>query len=283
MIGGVPAVRMGGMEILSDTAPEAQRVLSAAYRAMTPARKLRLLEQEFRLARSLHEAGLRRINPGAGRAEVRESWNAMMLGLDLWNAIKQDVPMDRDAEPLDVLRAVVAAFERLGIGYAVGGSLASSLYGEARYTRDADIAVEPFPGLERALAGGFGGEYYVSVDAITAAVRGRSAFNIIHTPSAFKVDIFVVTDEGFERSLMARRAPAPGSEAEAHPLVWVSAEDIVLLKLRGFRLGNEVSERQWLDVLGVVRTQADRLDSAYLDHWAGELGVRDLWERARGA
>ena len=190
--------------------------------------------------------------------------------------------MDQDAQRLGVLRDVVGAFEGLGIAYAVGGSWASSLYGEPRLTLDADVSVEPFPGHERALAGCFGDEYYVSVEAITEAVRNRSTFNIIHSPSAFKVDIFVVKDEGFEQSLMARRSPATGLETTTErPLVWVSAEDIILLKLRWYRLGNEVSERQWLDVLGVVRTQAEGLDTAYLDHWAGELGVRDLWDRAR--
>jgi hypothetical protein len=46
-------------------------------------------------------------------------------------------------------------------------------------------------------------------------------------------------------------------------------------------LGGEVSERQWSDVLGVLRTQGDRLDGAYLDQWAAALGVADLMEQAR--
>jgi hypothetical protein len=31
----------------------------------------------------------------------------------------------------------------------------------------------------------------------------------------------------------------------------------------------------------VIRTQSDRLDTAYLDQWASVLGVRDLWDRIR--
>jgi len=266
------------MRPLSDTSAEAQRVLSDAYRAMSPDRKLRLLEQAYGLARSLHEAGLRH---RGGRDESGESWNAKVLGAALWDSIKGATPVGHDAERLGVLRGVVAAFEKLGIAYAIGGSWASSLYGEPRLTLDADVSVEPFPGLERSLAGCFGADYYLSVDAIAEAIRLRSTFNIIHVPSAFKVDVFVLKDDGFERSMMSRRSTATGSEPIERPLVWVSAEDIILLKLRWYRLGNEVSERQWLDVLGVLRTQADRLDTAYLDHWAGELGVRDLWDRAR--
>jgi hypothetical protein len=35
-------------------------------------------------------------------------------------------------------------------------------------------------------------------------------------------------------------------------------------------------------VLGVLRAQDGRLDDAYLDRWAGELGVSDLLGKARG-
>src|SRR5262249_33455205 len=129
----------------SDTSPEAQRVLTEAYRALTPGARLRLLGQEFRLARSLHESGFLPRNPRASRREARDSWGAMLLGPDLWNRIEREAGVENETEPLAVLREVAGAFEAMGIGYAVGGSWASSLYGEARMTRDADVSVEPFP------------------------------------------------------------------------------------------------------------------------------------------
>jgi hypothetical protein len=46
-------------------------------------------------------------------------------------------------------------------------------------------------------------------------------------------------------------------------------------------LGEEISDRQWGDVLGVLRVQGERLEHAYLDTWATPLGVADLLERAR--
>ena len=59
-----------------------------------------------------------------------------------------------------------------------------------------------------------------------------------------------------------------------------SAEDIVLHKLCWYRDGGEVSERQWQDVIGVLRVQEGHLDMEYLYKWASELDVRDLLERA---
>jgi hypothetical protein len=62
-----------------------------------------------------------------------------------------------------------------------------------------------------------------------------------------------------------------------------SAENTVLSKLEWFRAGGEVSERQWWDVVGILRAQAHGLDEAYLDRWAVTLGVADLLERAVAA
>jgi len=56
---------------------------------------------------------------------------------------------------------------------------------------------------------------------------------------------------------------------------------VILFKLRWYRLGNEASDQQWSDVLGVMKVQAGRLDDAYLDYWAAALNVRDLLDRAR--
>jgi hypothetical protein len=54
----------------------------------------------------------------------------------------------------------------------------------------------------------------------------------------------------------------------------------MLHKLEWFRLGGEVSERQWGDVLGLLRVQAKTLNRAYLLHWAKEIVVEDLLLRA---
>jgi hypothetical protein len=67
------------------------------------------------------------------------------------------------------------------------------------------------------------------------------------------------------------------------PIDVVSPEDIILHKLEWFRVGGETSDRQWGDVLGVLRVQAGRLDDTYLDHWAADLGVADLLTTARAA
>jgi hypothetical protein len=63
-------------------------------------------------------------------------------------------------------------------------------------------------------------------------------------------------------------------------LYFASPEDTVLAKLDWFRKGGGTSDRQWRDLLGVLKVQAVALDRTYLNHWARELGVNDLLSRA---
>jgi hypothetical protein len=60
----------------------------------------------------------------------------------------------------------------------------------------------------------------------------------------------------------------------------VDTEDIILAKLEWHRLGNKIPDRQWRDILGILKVQAGRLDLDYLCKWAVELKVADLLQRA---
>jgi hypothetical protein len=63
--------------------------------------------------------------------------------------------------------------------------------------------------------------------------------------------------------------------------VWLpSPEDVVLNKLEWYRKADRISERQWLDVQGVLKVQRGLLDLGYMRKWAGELDIADLLDEA---
>ncbi len=184
---------------------------------------------------------------------------------------------------LTALTPLVDVLETLGVKYYLGGSVASSAYGTARSTLDvdlvADLAEEHVAPLVKALQG----EYYIDAGMISGAIRDRSCFNIIHYATMVKLDIFAVKDRPFDRSAIARTRLEVLSETiePARRFPFASCEDIILAKLEWYRLGDEISQRQWQDVLGVMKVQGNILDQTYLDTWAGNLGLTDLLERAR--
>jgi hypothetical protein len=262
---------------LSDTSPDAERVLYEAYRRMTPARKWKNLADDYRMARDLHAAGMRFRNPAVTVAEIQAAWMHDTLGAPCPVPIPGGL-MDPVAQDYQVvLRFVIRTLDRLGVKYAIGGSIASSMHGPGRFTRDADITVEPFLGRERLFVAAFDpNDFYLSADSVRDALRDRSTFNVIHPATGYKIDFFVRKDEPFERSAFARRVALPMSDAPDELVQLHSAEDIILFKLRWYEIGGRVSDRQLNDILGVMKTQGDALDAGYLDTWAGELGVSDL-------
>jgi len=182
-----------------------------------------------------------------------------------------------DDDALRVAGRVCAALDALGLRYAVGGSIASSIGGEPRATNDVDVLVAldeaDVPRMVHALQS----EFYVDESAVTRAVRRRAHVNVIHQATAIKVDLFVAGGTPLDSDVLSRAIDVPVGTIrfKIH-----TPEDILLQKLRWFRLGGEVSDRQWRDVLGIVRVQGTRLDRAYLAAGSKRLAVEDLLDRA---
>jgi hypothetical protein len=178
---------------------------------------------------------------------------------------------------LQALMPVLATLRELGVRHYVGGSIASSAHGVPRSSIDADVVadllLEHASRLSTALRDG----YYVSEERVRDAIVRKRSFNVIHLATMIKVDVFVARDRPFDRRALDRARPSPVEGEGEIPVC--SAEDAILAKLEWYRKGGEVSERQWTDVLGVLRATT-RLDRTYLALNAAEIGVGDLLERA---
>ncbi len=183
-------------------------------------------------------------------------------------------------ESVSVLMLVVEVFERLRIPYLVGGSIASALYGVSRSTLDADVVADIQQEQVEALIAALGDDFYSDNEMIRGAIQRRSSFNLIHLKTMFKVDVFIRKERPFDRIQFERRVEQVFATDPEQKAFITSPEDIILAKLEWYRLGNEISDRQWRDILGVLKVQAGRLDVDYLRKWAAELDVADLLQRA---
>ncbi len=183
-------------------------------------------------------------------------------------------------DPIDVALLVTSVFDRLGISYYVGGSIASTYYGQIRTTHDIDLIADLYTDHVESLVKELRGQFYVDAEMILDAIRTRRSFNLLHYESTYKVDVFVPPMNASLEMRFRRRIRQPVKETTREQIYFSSPEDVILSKIEWYQLGNRVSERQWADILGVIQVQAGRLDREYLKRWAAELGVADLLERA---
>ena len=167
-----------------------------------------------------------------------------------------------------------------GVPYVVGGSLASSVSGEPRSTLDIDLVVAMREADVEPFLATLGGSFHADDHALRRAVRQRSSVNLFHRATSTKVDLFIAGGSPLDRQAMRRRVRLQVASGPDGFLYVYTPEDILLQKLRWYRLGGEVSDRQWRDILGIVLVQEHRLDEHYLRDGAHLLDVTDLLDRA---
>jgi hypothetical protein len=182
--------------------------------------------------------------------------------------------------PIHITAKVTAVLEELGVSYFIAGSLASTFHGMIRTTQDSDLVSKFSLNHIKQFLIALEEDFYIEREMIVNAITNHSSFNIIHRESLFKVDVFIprldlFEEEQFNRTKRQVLSLEPKIEAYV-----ASAEDTLLAKLRWYRMGGEVSERQWRDVIGMVIVQGDALDTMYLTRMADELNIRDLLDKA---
>ncbi|MBI4753666.1 hypothetical protein HY793_04790 [Candidatus Desantisbacteria bacterium] len=96
----------------------------------------------------------------------------------------------------------------------------------------------------------------------------------------FKVDVFVLGNYPYLHEQIRRRCKEVIVSKPEETAFVATPEDTILSKLEWYKMGNEISDRQWGDVLGVMKVQGKRLDMDYLYCWATKLEIDILLKKA---
>ena len=181
------------------------------------------------------------------------------------------------ANILLVLKPFIKVLDKLSISYYISGSIASSAFGLPRSTMDIDIIADIQTFHISQLKQNLESEFYIDEDMIKEAIDHLSSFNLIHLETAIKIDVFIHKRGSYQDCVFNRRQKDTLVENDkSFEFYFSSPEDIILNKLHWYEKGNRVSERQWLDVLGVIKVQGDSLDKDYLINWAQKLDIYNL-------
>lgn len=178
-------------------------------------------------------------------------------------------------EQLKLIQMVVDRIGKLGIPYFITGSIASSYYGIPRYTHDIDVVITISLEDSGEILRAFSGEGYITQEGIRDALSGTGMFNFIHSGTGLKVDFWIDRGDPFTSSCFAR-----ATQVELSDGFWVmmaSPEDVLLHKVYWDKL--MPSERQLRDAQGILCILGPRLDAAYLENWARELGIEKSVQR----
>ncbi|MDI6736668.1 MAG: hypothetical protein QME42_10855 [bacterium] len=179
-------------------------------------------------------------------------------------------------EPTSVALKVISVFEELGIPYFIGGSLASAIHGVVRSTNDVDIVADLKSEHILPLKNALQSEFYIDEEMIEEAIERKSCFNLIYLELMFKIDIFIASNHPYIQEQFKRRSKETVTQNPQKSAYVATPEDTILSKLEWFRKGGEVSDRQWTDVLGIIKLQKEEVDMAYLHEWANKLNLGDL-------
>ena len=178
---------------------------------------------------------------------------------------------------LTSLEALIAALDACGVAYLVGGSVASSFHGIPRATMDVDILAAINPSDAEPLSARLREDFVIFEDEMLECLRSGRPFNLIHRTDVMKFDIFTPQCPFHWSELERAQIATVSFFGKAVRVRIASPEDMLIAKLAWFRDGGESSQRQWSDVLGLMK---GGLDGVYLTKWAVEMGVAALLERA---
>ncbi|MFL0606465.1 hypothetical protein [Cylindrospermopsis raciborskii] len=262
-----------------DTSFAAEQVQFRLWRNMSSGEKESLFKRITKRGSILALAGIKSQFPNASKEIIREYYIRKRLG-DKWANLLSGLKYERDLmieDPIWLALELASILSSLDIIYYVGGSVASSLQGEVRLTQDLDVIANIENSQIQPLIRAMTDQFYISYTAVEEAVNGKTlSFNVIHLTTTEKADIFVMKEDEFSLSQMSRRVLHLPDGDRTKSFYICTPEDTILQKLLWFRMANSESQKQWRDILGVLKLQKELLDFDYLGEWGKKLNLTDL-------
>jgi hypothetical protein len=176
---------------------------------------------------------------------------------------------------------LIAALEKLKLKYAIGGSVAAMAYSEPRLTIDIDLMLDVQPSeIAHLISEISSWQIYISPleTVLETNIPSGLPFNAIDGAIGTKADFYVAKQSGLDASAMARRQRLKVDKQTGAEAWFLSPEDVILYKLSYYRQGGEVSQKHPVDIHKMLVVIGSELDISYIEHWAHEIGVADLWK-----
>jgi hypothetical protein len=269
----LPLIKPGYRPQASDTSIETDAFEFALLRQRTNGDRATMSAILTQGARQLCLCGLRQTHPSLSSTQFKQALARAFLG--------EDCPQDffpRGNEMTWIQDSIALAlqlqtiFERLNILYYITGGVAAATYGEPRTTRDLDVVISISLSTLDLLVQQLENESFYVPGVEDVRTGGMLSLGITHTETIARADLILT----FEPEKFRRRRAI--SIPERGTLYFASPEDIILSKLSWGT--SSQSEKQWRDVLGILKVQGQNLDFDYLKEYSEPIGVSEALTQA---
>jgi hypothetical protein len=259
-----------------DTPAAIEAMQLELFRKASPAKRFALMSS---FSSTLRQASLRQLERHLNPLEARLEWVRLHYGERVALSVSEKIQVSRSTvnETKGALQHLVDVFAQLSISYRVVGSVASSAQGMIRATLDVDMVVVLESRHIPQLAARLKPHYHFDEELALEAITRGSSFNLIHIDTMIKIDVFVLGKRPYDKISFERERLETIDDLT---LSFKTPEDVILGKLEWFVQTDKTSERQWRDVVGLLKVQGNLLGTEYMRQWAKELGVDDLLEQA---
>ncbi|NET02141.1 MAG: hypothetical protein F6K61_16525 [Sphaerospermopsis sp. SIO1G1] len=256
-----------------DTNIEADVYLFQKLRNLTLKQRLEMFISHDGGVKKLSLVGIKSRHRNLTIQEIRDKFTRAVLG-EKYTPDFQPTSINENMwiqDSISLAGELHQIFASINIPYYIKLGVASSIHGEPRSTRDLDLVIEinqtQIDLLVKTLESS---GYYCPAGAVEDLQSGYgNMLNITHTETIANADIYITDNSPFSISQMQRRVLV---DVEGIPTFWIaSAEDTILQKLRWGK--GSKSEKQWRDVLGIVKLQGENLDYDYLAAWVETLDL----------
>ncbi|MGO9469595.1 MAG: nucleotidyl transferase AbiEii/AbiGii toxin family protein [Isosphaeraceae bacterium] len=249
-----------------------EEVYHQAWGKLGGAARLRRTSSLFSEMWRMLELQIAKQHPSLGDHEIRRLTAKRMYLSDASAQLLLERPWRQDSVEHDLqetLKRVLDILSQLGARFHLTGGLASSYYGDPRFTQDIDLVIELSEDRPeaKALLARLSSGYFVNEQVAMEAIRQNGLFQAIDEASLIKIDFHVGEKIPGELARSACCEIFPGLVA---PIV--SQEDAILSKLLWIKLGSHKASH---DVKMMLKRSED-LDAALLRERAASLGLDGL-------
>jgi hypothetical protein len=261
----------------ADTHPAADIIRFQLYRQHTIPERLQLADKFRQHARQIsYQCLCQRFPDLTGQAmliKIAKAWLQEKYPIDY---VPRANFMNASSGNPPIATLMARILNDAQIPYYVTGGVAAIAYGEPRATIDLDIVIA----IELSNLSTFA--TYLENQGFYVAGLGEvlggqlSCFNITHLDTVENVDLMISGTTEFDLQKLGRRQlytfPDGAQIALATP------EDVVLSKLIWRR--ESQSDKQWRDILGILKVQQEKLDFVYIRQWVDQFELENDWQRA---